>query len=417
MTATKLTIDNDPYSKFDAWTDEGPVVWTDHFNAWIVSGWPEIMQVVDDLESFSVEHGYRDSKGDSWKKIEGKGTDEVSKRWLRYMDPPELTPFRHAHDSAVPYKEAQPEHQPPEMRDRFRKIVVDKLEASRGKKRVEAMQEWCIPIPCLGTMDVLGLPPEDFPKLYDWVVNGTLMAFRFPFDHDFWSDENAERSNAAADNLLAYLTDLFAHHKTNPGNNFMSGLLAHANEFKQFTEHELVQMVINHINGGFHESAFQTLGDGIFQLLLTGQYQQVVDDPSKASAATEEIMRYHPAAPLGARRAVRDVALGGKNIKSGDFVFVSFGGAQRDPKNYKNARVFDINREGGRNGDWTFGFGPHRCTGRDQVKLMTTLFFEELVQRYPNLKVEEWPANLYMTLRYQPRQDVVLLESLPLTLG
>lgn len=267
-------------------------------------------------------------------------------------------------------------------------------------------------------MTVLGLDLNDFDKLYEWVVNGTLIAFRFPSNCNFWSDEAAARGNDYADKLVNYLEGVVESRKANRGNDFISRMLNYSDQHPgEFTNGDLIKIIVTHINGGFHESAFQVLGEGIRLLISTGQYHQLVEDPSKATACVDEILRYHAAAPMGARRANADVTLAGKSIKKDDFVFLNFGAAQRDPKIYENARSFNINRSGVANGDLSFGYGPHVCTGRAQVKLLSSTFFAEVAKSYPKLQIETWPANCSMSLRYQPREDVVLLESLPLKLS
>lgn len=415
---TTLTLENDPYPKFDSQLDEGPIVWSDDFNAWLVGGIEEAKQIASDLETYSVARGYRDSKGASFKSILGTAAEKVTTRLLRYLDPPEWDKIRWAHEAAVPYLYDQPPAtQPEELRMAFREIAVGRLEASIGKTHIEAMQEWCTPIPCLGTVHVLGLPPEDFPQLYDWVVGGALMVFRFPTDRAFWSEENVKRCVDSSEKLIDYFLAAVEKRRSRPSNDFISKLLQYNKEKKaELTDDDLALIPLTHIIGGFHESAFQVLGHGIYQLLSTGQYQQLVDDPTKATACVDEILRFHAPAPLAARRANKDVTVSGVDIKKDDFVFVNFGAAQRDACVYKNPREFDINRPNNANGDTSFGYGPHKCTGRTQVKLMSTIFFEVLARTYPNLGFNEWPENAYMTLRNQPRADVTLLESLSLKL-
>ena len=115
--------------------------------------------------------------------------------------------------------------------------------------------------------------------------------------------------------------------------------------------------------------------------------------------------------------AEEDVEVCGQTIKQGQFCLINLASAQRDPKHFENARVFDIRRAGESNGDLTFGWGPHQCTGRPQIRMLATVFFETLTRNYPDLRIPEWPENAYMRLQFQPRRDINLLESLPLALG
>lgn len=415
-----LLIANDPFPDFDKWADGESVKWVDQLNGWMVVGREDVASIAADLKRFSVEKGYRGVKGEFWKKVLDKPAGKLSSRFLRYTDPPVWDKFRWLHEAGLPYKSLSgPDSKPQSFKELVESFVIPHLEKSKGKLSIEGMQEWCQPLPCLASMAVLGLPFEDFEKLRDWTLDGILMLVRNTFDHEFWSDEAAVKANHAAEKLTGYLEDLFAKRKEDPKNDFISRIITFNEKQKaddKAQDYELLQVVANQLMGGFHESSMSVLADGLYLLLSTDQYKDIVKDPSLVPSAVEEILRFHPTAPIAPRKANETVEIGGKTIKEDDYVFLDFGAAQRDPNTFDNARVFDIHRKGDANGNLSFGAGPHRCPGQPQMRMLANVFFEQVPKMFPNLRLQEWPENHYMELRYQPRMDIVLLESLPLAL-
>jgi cytochrome P450 len=415
-----LEIENDPFPGFDAMLDAGSVSWNDTWKMWAIAGHDDVVRVAADLERFSVEHGYRGAKGESWKKVEGQAAGELSSRFLRFTDPPVWDKVRSYHEAALPYPKLHgPESRPAKLRDQVQWIVSARLEATRGRDQIDAVHEWCQPLPCLISMAVLGLPPSDYVRLRRLTLDGILTLVRNPTDHDYWSDAQTAKANAAAAELITYLRATFDQKEAEPADDLISRLIAHdrARGKDGLGRDALIQLVADELMGGFHESSMATLADGLYLLLRTGQYRDLVADPSLAARAVEEIIRFHAFAPIAPRRAKVDVEIGGATIKAGDLLLLYFGAAQRDPARFPDGRRFDIHRAGTDNANLSFGTGGHMCVGQPQIRMLATVFFDTVARLYPDLRLAEWPENHYTSLRYQPRGDIVLLESLPLALA
>jgi len=413
-----IQIANEPFSGFDRMLDKDPVQWSDAFGAWVVYGNAEASQVATDSKRFGAASAYKDSKGDAWKLIAGKPPERLASRDLRYLDGAPWYKFRKMHEASVPYKYSGAESRPKALRDQVQAIVTDHLVKSKGKANIEAMQEWCMPVSILANMGVLGVPAEDYSKMRDWTYDGMFIVYRFPSDCNFWSPEAADKANDAADSLIDYFGDLVAKRKAEPKGDFISRLIAYREQHdKSITDFEIVQVTVGHLMGGCHDSNAGLLAEGLYLLLSSGAYQDVVSDPSLIPGAVEEIIRFHPVVQYAPRVAMEDVVVGDKTIKKDQFCFLNLCAAQRDPRTYENAREFAIRREGASNGTLSFGAGEHSCTGPPLARMISNVFVESVTQTYPKLSLTQWPTNAYMSLRYQPRQDIVILESLPLTLG
>lgn len=414
-----MRIANDPYPGYDKLLDESPLSWHADTNLWFVLGRDEVQTIGSDMVKFSVRNGYRE-KGDVIRaKIAGTPLEKLSDGLLRFSDPPDWDVLRWMQEAAVPYRKLTgAESRPKPLRDRFQELVDAQFKKIEGRTYVEALQELCMPLPAYTTMEVMGIPFEDYEKMSQWMLNGMLIMYRQIYDWDFYTDESITRSIKAATEFEKYLLDLLEKKRTAPGDDFIGRLLKF-NEVstEKAEDYQLIRVIADHLMGGFHESSPAFLADGIHLLISTGQYKHLVDDPSLIPGAVEEMLRFHPYAPVNLRVANEDVEVAGQLIKKGQFCLINLACAQRDPKKWDNARTFDIRRPGESNGDLSFGFGPHHCTGAPQIRMLANIFFETLTRTYPDLRIPEWPENAYMRLQYQPRVDINLLESLPLALG
>ncbi|MBL4605939.1 MAG: cytochrome P450 [Flavobacteriaceae bacterium] len=413
-----MKIENDPYPGYDNLLDKSAISWNPDANMWFVLGRDEVLKVGPNIKKFSVRKGYREKGEVIRAKLAGTPLEKMSDGLLRFSDPPDWDVRRWMHEAAVPYKKFEgPESRPQTLRDQFQKIVDAQFEKVKGEKYIDAIQELCFPLPCYTTMAVLGVPLDDYEKMREWTYNGVLIMFRMTTDWDFYSDESIARAINASIELEKYFGELLAKKRKEPSDDFISRLL-HYQEHStiKVTDYQLIQITVNHLMGGLHESSIALLADGIHLLISSGQYKDLVDDPTLIQGAVEEILRFHPYAPINLRVANEDVVVAGNTIKKGQFCLINLACAQRDPRKWENARTFDIRREGDDNGDMSFGWGPHQCTGRPQIRMLANVFFETLTKTYPNLRIPEWPENAYMRLQYQPRADINLLESLPLAL-
>jgi cytochrome P450 len=105
---------------------------------------------------------------------------------------------------------------------------------------------------------------------------------------------------------------------------------------------------------------------------------------------------FAPVVALG-RTCTRDVELGGRELKKGDFVMMVYAGASRDPRVVEDAKTIDITRETVLHS--AFGVGIHRCIGSNLARLELRATFEEFLKRIPEYRVVEEPTYVSGYLR------------------
>jgi cytochrome P450 len=94
------------------------------------------------------------------------------------------------------------------------------------------------------------------------------------------------------------------------------------------------------------------------------------------------------------RIATQDYELGGKTIKKGDKVVMWYVSGNRDDEVIERPNDYIIDRERPRQ-HMSFGFGIHRCVGNRLAELQLKVIWEEILKRFPDIKVVSEPADLF----------------------
>ena len=112
---------------------------------------------------------------------------------------------------------------------------------------------------------------------------------------------------------------------------------------------------------------------------VPGLFSRVRAEPAARVELVEESLRLDSPVQLPARRATRDVALGGTVIPTDAFVMVGVGAANRDPGAYPAPAVLEPGRGGPPH--LAFGHGIHFCLGAALARLEAAVTLELLARR------------------------------------
>ncbi|MFS0723663.1 cytochrome P450 [Paenibacillus sp. 1P07SE] len=167
----------------------------------------------------------------------------------------------------------------------------------------------------------------------------------------------------------------------------ISDLLAVEDEGDKLSEHELYALVFVLIIAG-HETTVNLIGNGMLALLEhPEQWEKLRGSPELISSAVDEILRYNgPAEVSNTRWATEDFEFGGKSIRKGEMVFVSFSSANRDARKFSDPDEFDITRKV--NNHIAFGKGVHYCLGAPLARLEGEIAISALIRRMPNIRLK-----------------------------
>jgi len=178
-----------------------------------------------------------------------------------------------------------------------------------------------------------------------------------------------------------------------PEDDILSALIAAEEDGDRLSEDELVAMVFLLIIAGF-ETTMHLIVNGVRTLLEHPDQLEVLRaSPALWESAVDEIARHRgPVHATKPQYPVEDVTLQGVTIARGTPVLPLLGAANHDPRAFPRPDDFDVARSPNRH--LGFGFGDHFCLGRQLALMETRVALENLLGRYPKLRLAVDPAEL-----------------------
>ena len=135
------------------------------------------------------------------------------------------------------------------------------------------------------------------------------------------------------------------------------------------------------------------------------QFALLRADPSKARAAFEEAVRLELPVQTFFRTTICDAALGGTPIPEGAKVLMLLGAANRDPRKWREADRYDIDRS--TTGHVGFGSGVHMCVGALLARLEGETLLAAFARAFSAIEPDGEPEPLFNnTLRGWARLPV-----------
>ena len=254
-------------------------------------------------------------------------------------------------------------------------------------------------------------------KEFDWVdlVSKELTAmtlatlFDFPFEQrrklPWWSDmimnrpghgpvESWEQKGAAMMECFGAFNELWNQRvNAEPGNDLIS-MLAHNPATRDMPMETYQGNVVLLIVGG-NDTTRNTISGSVVALNKNpDQYAKLRANPDLILPMISETIRWQTPLAHMSRVATRDVELNGKTIKKGDRVVMWYISGNRDETVVENPNAFIIDRERPRQ-HMSFGFGIHRCVGNRVAEMQLTIIWEEILKRFPEIKVVGDPVLNY----------------------
>ena len=252
---------------------------------------------------------------------------------------------------------------------------------------------------------------------FDWVdlvskelTTMTLATlFDFPFEErrklTFWSDvmtspvgfgpvNTMEERDAAIADCFRYFTSMWNERvNAEPAGDLIS-MLAHGPDTRDMEEREFHANVNLLIIGG-NDTTRNTISGSVYALnLFPAQYDKLRANPSLIPSMVSETIRWQTPLAHMSRTALQDIEFRGKQIRKGDRVVMWYVSGNRDDEVIERPNHYVIDRERPRQ-HLSFGFGIHRCVGNRLAELQLTIIWEEIMKRFPEIRVLEEPKRTY----------------------
>jgi cytochrome P450 len=262
-----------------------------------------------------------------------------------------------------------------QLQPRIVDIVEQHLDAmAHAGPPAELVSAFALPIPSLVICELLGVPYGDREGFQRRAAR--QLDFATPVDERLALQREGR----------AYMASLVRQSRRAPRDDMLGMLVReHGTEL---TDDELIGIAGLLLLAG-HETTANMLALGTLALLAhPDQLAMVRDDPDRAPAAVEELLRYLSVVQSAIPRVTTtDVEIAGTHIPAGMLVVASLPSANRDPDFIDAPDVLDISR--GTQGHLAFGHGVHHCLGAPLARMEMRTAFPALLRRFPQLTLAE----------------------------
>jgi cytochrome P450 len=274
------------------------------------------------------------------------------------------------------------------MRPRVEQIAEELLDeitrSTSGEPTVDLVARYASLLPATVIAEMLGAPVAMRRQFLDW---GAGAALSLDIGLNYRDFRRSERDITA---LHRWMLGHFATIRRAPRDDILSTLVTAHDQGDQLTLDELSSIAMLLLAAGF-ETTVNLLGNGAVLLMRhPDQLDMLRAQPQRWTGAVEEILRYESPVQRTGRVALRDTEVAGHRLKTGSFIVVLLGGANRDPAVFPDPHRFDVARpEADQN--LAFSSGIHYCIGAALARLEGEVGLRALFHRFPDLALTGTP--------------------------
>ncbi|HVW34227.1 MAG TPA: cytochrome P450, partial [Acidimicrobiia bacterium] len=170
--------------------------------------------------------------------------------------------------------------------------------------------------------------------------------------------------NEAIAGLCDYVEEIIRDRRSNPVRppDLVQTMIDATEGGDRLTIEEVRDQVVLLLGAGYDTTSTQISWSVLTYLDHPTEWKRLAEEPERAAAAVEELLRFSPAIGLTARFTTDDVEYNGILIPAGSFLLMGVPSAGRDPAAFAAADEFRIDRSDGMS-HLTFGVGAHYCVG------------------------------------------------------
>ena len=368
-----------PY--FERLRAEDPVHWAvsdekDVGGYWSVTKWNDIMTVDTNHEAFSSEPTI----------VLPDPAEDFTLPMFIAMDSPK-------HD--IQRKTVSPAVSPMNL-TRLEPIIRERAGAILDDCPIGIEFDWVdnvsIELTTMTLATLFDFPWEDRRKLTRWSDVATASPDSGVFKSTDPDEAEAER-RAELFECVDYFMRLWNERVNAPPAGDLISMLAHGEATRDMDRMEYLGNLILLIVGG-NDTTRNTITGSILALHQNpDQNAKLRANPGLIPSMVSETIRWQTPLAYMRRRATRDFELGGKTIKAGDKIAMWYVSGNRDEEVIERPNEYIIDRERARQ-HLSFGFGIHRCVGNRLAELQLKIIWEEILKRFPEIKVTGQPRRV-----------------------
>ena len=326
--------------------------------AWLVTGYQEVRQLLDDprlgRSHPDPERAARTGESALFGGPLGDfDTEAADHARMRSLLQPHFTPRRIR-----------------ALRPRVEALTAALLdELARHGPPADLVQALAVPLPVLVICELLGVPYADRDRFRAWT-------------RDVSDVRDRSRSEHGLAELFGYGQQLVARKRAQPADDVISRLCATAG-----TGDDEIAMLSMFLLFAGHETTVVAIGTGTL-LLLThpAQWRALATDPALVPAAVEEMLRAGGQGGGGIPRYARTgLRIADVTVQAGDLVLLDNGAANHDRTAFIGPERFEVTRPAVSH--LSFGHGARYCIGAPLARIELQTVFSQLIPRFAGMRL------------------------------
>jgi cytochrome P450 len=360
---------NDPYEIYLRMQDEAPVYYSDEHDFYALTRHADVAAALKDHETYSSARGCDLSMVRS---------EDGPPKSIIFMDPPEHRMFRSLVNKAFTPRAIQSQRQTIEEQ-------VQRFLSRADPDNFDVVADFSGPFPVEVITRMAGVPEEYRQQVRHWIDTSLT---REPGNIGY-----TEAGMQANIDSGIYYYRLAQERRANPQDDMISRLIAaeiigEDGQVRKLDDIEIAGFS-SLLGGAGAETVTKLLGSSVVSFArYPDQWQKLLDDRSKIPAAVEEMLRFDGPVHYNVRFTLKEARLHGTTIPAGKPVFLMNAAANRDPRAFADAHIFDIDRDRTESQNLGFGYGVHSCLGAALARLETIIALDRLLDFMPRYEVQ-----------------------------
>lgn len=369
-----LGRDEDPYDTFRRLREHGPV-WRADGGFVVVVGYSAAQKLLRDRRFVSgpIAEIFRASLPP------GAARDEMTHR-INFLDPPDHPRVRGLVNLAFTPRRVEALREP--MESLAGELIDPLARRIEDGEHADILSGLSHPFPSLVISEMLGVPVADRNDLSRWTEAVTpLLGLQT-------SEEDRSAAVAASEHFTAYVRELVAERRRNPGEDLVTALCQARDDTGSLSEPELLSLIMTLYSAG-HRTTRDLFTNGLFALLGDEKQRAAFLAAPLLDLTVQEFLRFATPTLFVVRIAAESTEFEGVSIDPATPVLVLLAAANRDPERYRDPDRFDITRDEGR--PLSFAIGPHVCLGQQLARTEAEVMLGAVTKRLdlPRLRIAE----------------------------
>ena len=364
-----------------------PVAYNRHYGGfWMVTDYESVAAVARDNETFAHKYEPDSSDGIAYQGICGiPRPPYVPRMGVSEIDGPAHADLRRVLNPHMTPKAI--EHQRPRMQAVSAWFLDQIVTAGAG----DLVLDYATPVPAVLTLELMGMASATWKHYADF-FHATSSYER--------GDERFRDAVARRDDMWAELAGFATFRRDHPADDVTTALVTALIDGRPLTDDEITGIMWNLVAGGL-DTTTSLVAWGLHHLgTHPDDRARLIEDPTRIPVAVEEFLRFYSPSETLTRTATRDVELGGRQIRRGDVVFMSWVAANHDPAMFFDPDRVRIDRDV--NKHLSFGLGGHRCIGSSIARIESEIMLRDVLARIGDYELDPegfqpYPGNLLMT--------------------